>query len=87
MQLRSWGKWVAEICNLDEVVRMWLGTFTATEEAVRAYDVVVLRFFASRAKLNFPDDASRAKEKGHRVAEAQHEAEGTDAAFVAVPRK
>jgi hypothetical protein len=51
---RTWGKWVAEIREPNGGNRRWLGTFSNSKEAARAYDAAAKTLYTSRARLNFP---------------------------------
>lgn len=52
---RTWGKWVAEICEPNRGERIWLGTFEDSKSAALAYDKAAIRIFGATAKLNFPN--------------------------------
>lgn len=50
---RPSGKWVAEIKNTAQKIRMWLGTFDTAEEAACAYDEAACLLRGSNARTNF----------------------------------
>ncbi|PSR86906.1 Ethylene-responsive transcription factor RAP2-11 like [Actinidia chinensis var. chinensis] len=52
---RTSGKWVAEIKNTTQKIRMWLGTFDTAEEAARAYDEAAFLLRGSNTRTNFVD--------------------------------
>ncbi|PHT40269.1 Ethylene-responsive transcription factor [Capsicum baccatum] len=54
---RPSGKWVAEIKNTTQKIRMWLGTFDSAEEAARAYDEAACLLRGSNARTNFLNHA------------------------------
>ncbi|KZV20981.1 hypothetical protein F511_38549 [Dorcoceras hygrometricum] len=50
---RASGKWVAEIKNTTQKIRMWLGTFDTAEEAAQAYDEAAFLLRGTNTRTNF----------------------------------
>ncbi|MED6206475.1 hypothetical protein PIB30_026941 [Stylosanthes scabra] len=50
---RPSGRWVAEIKDSTQNIRMWLGTYETAEEAARAYDEAARLLRGSAARTNF----------------------------------
>lgn len=53
---RPSGRWVAEIKDTTQKIRMWLGTFETAEEAARAYDEAACLLRGSNTRTNFITD-------------------------------
>ncbi|ONI09038.1 hypothetical protein PRUPE_5G213800 [Prunus persica] len=51
---RPSGRWVAEIKDSSQKLRLWLGTFDKAEEAALAYDKAARLLRGRNAKTNFP---------------------------------
>ncbi|KAJ0703299.1 putative transcription factor AP2-EREBP family [Helianthus annuus] len=50
---RPSGRWVAEIKDTTQKIRMWLGTFETAEEAAQAYDEAACLLRGSNTRTNF----------------------------------
>ncbi|CAA3000518.1 ethylene-responsive transcription factor ESR2 [Olea europaea subsp. europaea] len=50
---RPSGRWVAEIKDSTQCVRLWLGTYDTPEEAARAYDEAARALRGENARTNF----------------------------------
>ncbi|KAK7265052.1 hypothetical protein RJT34_32668 [Clitoria ternatea] len=52
---RPSGRWIAEIKDSSQKLRLWLGTFDRAEEAALAYDCAARLLRGRNAKTNFPN--------------------------------
>nr|KYP76978.1 Ethylene-responsive transcription factor RAP2-11 [Cajanus cajan] len=57
---RPSGRWVAEIKDSSQHVRLWLGTYDTPEEAARAYDEAARALRGENARTNFAIPLSQA---------------------------
>ncbi|CAN4111698.1 unnamed protein product [Withania somnifera] len=55
---RPSGRWVAEIKDSSQRVRLWLGTYDTPEEAAHAYDEAARALRGENARTNFSSDAA-----------------------------
>ncbi|MCL7025970.1 hypothetical protein MKW94_026024 [Papaver nudicaule] len=63
---RPSGRWVAEIKDSSQKLRLWLGTFDTPEEAAMAYDDAARLLRGTNAKTNFPyNEVSNNKHNTH----------------------
>ncbi|KAK1410939.1 hypothetical protein QVD17_37482 [Tagetes erecta] len=64
---RPSGRWVAEIKDTTQKIRMWLGTFETAEEAARAYDEAACLLRGSNTRTNFVTHVSHNSPLASRV--------------------
>ncbi|KAK3038101.1 hypothetical protein RJ639_031655 [Escallonia herrerae] len=56
---RPSGRWVAEIKDSSQRVRLWLGTYDTPEEAARVYDEAARALRGENARTNFAPNSSQ----------------------------
>lgn len=60
---RPSGRWVAEIKDTTQKIRLWLGTFNTAEEAARAYDEAAWLLRGANTRTNFVPSTANADAK------------------------
>ncbi|KAI9113044.1 hypothetical protein K1719_015976 [Acacia pycnantha] len=68
---RPSGRWVAEIKDSSQHVRLWLGTYDTPEEAAQAYDEAARTLRGENARTNFAPPASQSA-TGESESKAKH---------------
>ncbi|XP_038680896.1 ethylene-responsive transcription factor RAP2-4-like [Tripterygium wilfordii] len=66
---RPSGRWVAEIKDSSQRVRLWLGTYDTPEEAAQAYDEAARALRGENARTNFAPPASPSVQSGSPMSE------------------
>lgn len=74
---RPSGRWVAEIKDTTQKIRMWLGTFETAEEAARAYDEAACLLRGSNTRTNFITHVSMDSPLASRIRNLLNNRKGT----------
>ncbi|KAJ1426842.1 DNA-binding domain superfamily [Sesbania bispinosa] len=69
---RPSGRWVAEIKDSSQHVRLWLGTYDTPEEAARAYDEAARALRGENARTNFASSLNQTTITNSLSNEAKH---------------
>ncbi|KAF9686510.1 hypothetical protein SADUNF_Sadunf03G0166100 [Salix dunnii] len=69
---RPSGKWIAEIKDTTQKIRMWLGTFETAEEAARAYDEAACLLRGSNTRTNFNTHVSSSSPMSTKIRNLLH---------------
>ncbi|KAJ7971894.1 Ethylene-responsive transcription factor [Quillaja saponaria] len=74
---RPSGRWVAEIKDTTQKIRMWLGTFETAEEAAKAYDEAACLLRGSNTRTNFITHVSMDSPLASRIRNLLNNRKGT----------
>lgn len=69
---RPSGRWVAEIKDSSQRVRLWLGTYDTPEEAARAYDEAARALRGENARTNFAPSHLNPNLQENQESESRH---------------
>ncbi|KAK2966154.1 hypothetical protein RJ640_006434 [Escallonia rubra] len=69
---RPSGRWVAEIKDSSQRVRLWLGTYDTPEEAARAYDEAARALRGENARTNFAAVSPGTSQSGSSESDGRH---------------
>lgn len=75
---RPSGRWVAEIKDTTQKIRMWLGTFETAEAAARAYDEAACLLRGSNTRTNFVTHVSQNSPLASRIRNLLNTKKGTE---------
>lgn len=73
---RPSGRWVAEIKDSSQHVRLWLGTYDTPEEAARAYDEAARALRGENARTNFVSSVNQLPTGSSGQTPGGHDSEG-----------
>ncbi|KAJ7962305.1 Ethylene-responsive transcription factor [Quillaja saponaria] len=75
---RPSGRWVAEIKDSSQHVRLWLGTYDTPEEAARAYDEAARALRGENARTNFASANQTTVQPGSSLSDGRGIVSGSD---------